>query len=709
MALNKALVAGLVGTVVVGAAGFAAYKLLPGLGGGGAGYAAELDAAHTVAVGEARNLDAAIARLATELKKLPPEIQQALQLDKAKTQLGFDPLDPAGWATTGVDLKAGVTVSLDARMAAGVPTPVASLLVTDEPKLLAFAKKVGVELKPGKTVGAARAYTFADGGVWVGKRGDRTVVAPMLAGPDTPPKGFDSVLQPAGQKLGDHPNFKQIVSDSRGSLDWLTYADSAQSHKALPAKTRLGDDLAYYAKLLPYAAMFAGERGGLRVGTSPEAHAALKQMVVPAKRPPKCAKWFGKTGWSAARLSVNLPDVFTGVVQFMPPSAPAEVRNAPAMVPGLFAVAMGGVSWGEFTAAFSGHVCAGVDGAAVAKMVAGGAKDPNVPFIGVIGMVDRPKAEEFLNKIMAFAKGRLPAPPTDIAIDGAKGYKIKLGPLEPVAVLYEDALVVASSEAVFKASRDRAKTDSMAATDHAEALDGDVVYGQVVDMLPFVQATAEKAKVDGKGDPSADAAVKALVAEPVMAWQLELDQAGLLGTARTKGSATAAGLVGVLAAIAVPNFIKYTQKAKTSEATLHLHALRRAATVYFTTPQVDKLGAALPCRFPVSAPLTPAGKSCCDPALDKDGNKRCDANPKAWDQQAWKDLTFELADPHYYQYAFDSSGEGNAATFTASAYGDLDCDGIYSTFQLTGKGQLDAAGNCEVPAPADILRDREFE
>ncbi len=709
MALNKAIVVSLAGAVVVGTAGFAAYKLLPGLAGGGAGWAAELDATHTVAVAEARNLDAGLSRLAAELKKLPPEAQQALQLDKATARLGFDPLDPAGWATTGVDLKAGVTVALDARMAAGIPTPVTSLLITDQAKLLAFAKKVGVELKLGKAVGAAQAYTFADGGVWVGKRGDRTLIAPMLAGPDAPPPGFDAVLQPAAQKLGDAPNFKQVVADGRGGLDWLSYADSAQAHKFLPGKTKAGDDLAYYAKLLPYAGLFAGDRGGFRVGTSPEALTALRQAFAPAKRPPKCAKWFGKSGWSAARLSVNLPDMFTGAVQFMPPSSPAEVRNAPAMVPGLFAVAMGGISWGEFTAAFSGHVCAGVDGTAVAKMVAGAAKDPNVPFIDVIGMVDRPKAEEFLNKIIAFAKGRLPAPPAEVNLDGAKGYKIKVGPLEPVALLYEDALVIASSEAVFKAGRDRAKAESMAATDHAEALDGDVVYGQVIDMLPLVQAVADKGKADGTGDAGAAAAMKALAAEPVMAWQLVLDHAGLLATARTKGSATAAGMFGALAAIAIPNFIKYTQKAKTSEAVMHLQDLRRTAADYFSTTQVDKLGNALPCRFPTAAPLTPAGKSCCDPTLDKDGDKRCDGNTAAWDQPAWKDLRFERADRHYFQYAFDSSGEGNGATFTASAFGDLDCDGVFSTFQLTGKGQVDASGNCEVPTPREMVRHNEFE
>ena len=52
-------------------------------------------------------------------------------------------------------------------------------------------------------------------------------------------------------------------------------------------------------------------------------------------------------------------------------------------------------------------------------------------------------------------------------------------------------------------------------------------------------------------------------------------------------------------------------------------------------------------------------------------------------------LGFEMQGPQYYQYDYKASatadGLGNAGTtFTSSAYGDLNGDGIRSNFNLTG-------------------------
>ena len=38
---------------------------------------------------------------------------------------------------------------------------------------------------------------------------------------------------------------------------------------------------------------------------------------------------------------------------------------------------------------------------------------------------------------------------------------------------------------------------------------------------------------------------------------------------------------------------------------------------------------------------------------------------------------------HRYQYCFEGSGEGAESVFTVTAHGDLDCDGILSTFQMS--------------------------
>jgi hypothetical protein len=51
---------------------------------------------------------------------------------------------------------------------------------------------------------------------------------------------------------------------------------------------------------------------------------------------------------------------------------------------------------------------------------------------------------------------------------------------------------------------------------------------------------------------------------------------------------------------------------------------------------------------------------------------------------AWTALNFAIDDPFYFHYMYTSSGTEREATFTASAFGDLDCDDEWSTYERTG-------------------------
>lgn len=51
-----------------------------------------------------------------------------------------------------------------------------------------------------------------------------------------------------------------------------------------------------------------------------------------------------------------------------------------------------------------------------------------------------------------------------------------------------------------------------------------------------------------------------------------------------------------------------------------------------------------------------------------------------WDHQSWEEIYFGIVDPFNYQYSLETDGN----VFTASAFGDLDCDGVFSTFELSG-------------------------
>lgn len=169
----------------------------------------------------------------------------------------------------------------------------------------------------------------------------------------------------------------------------------------------------------------------------------------------------------------------------------------------------------------------------------------------------------------------------------------------------------------------------------------------------------------------------------------------------------ASGVIAVLAAVAVPAFLKYQRRAKTTEAVDQLDRIYKGAAMYYGTPHVNHLGRKLPCQFPASAKPTP-WFTCCRAGGNDDG--RCGGSPDAWATATWSALDFEIRQPHYFVYAFDSSGTNGAAAFTATANADLDCDGIQSTFQrMAFADPRSSPAECSMSGNATFYVDKETE
>jgi len=181
------------------------------------------------------------------------------------------------------------------------------------------------------------------------------------------------------------------------------------------------------------------------------------------------------------------------------------------------------------------------------------------------------------------------------------------------------------------------------------------------------------------------------------------------------GAALGVGAVGVLGAVAVPAFIKYMRRAKTTEAIDQLDKMYKGAAVYYTAPIVARdTGARIPCQFPATVKPTPAPEGrvhpCCGPK-DADNDDRCDADPNAWTADTWSALNFQVNDPHYFFYEFESNGKtGSAAAFTAKAYADLDCDGTFSTFERYGYGDETSSNvECSMKGSSAFFKEKETE
>lgn len=143
-------------------------------------------------------------------------------------------------------------------------------------------------------------------------------------------------------------------------------------------------------------------------------------------------------------------------------------------------------------------------------------------------------------------------------------------------------------------------------------------------------------------------------------------------------------IIGILAAIAIPAFTRYVKKSRTAEAVGHLNKMWSGSITYymsdFTTIGDNAVAIALPKQFP-----GPAGAYEQDPDCCGQSGGRCPGGSAVWaSDPVWVALKFALADPHSYIPSYQGSGTGPESKFTASAWGNLNCDSVLSQFRRDG-------------------------
>jgi len=156
------------------------------------------------------------------------------------------------------------------------------------------------------------------------------------------------------------------------------------------------------------------------------------------------------------------------------------------------------------------------------------------------------------------------------------------------------------------------------------------------------------------------------------------------------------------ASTSVQAYSDYMQRSKAAEAKVNVARMFDAAASYFESEQLAPGQTALVVhQCPNDGSAT--GETGITPPLAVNCSKapggRCTAvagEPKGpgeysaslWrDSKVWSAMFFEQDVPHYFHYNFKWSNEANGAgkcQFTAQAFGDLDDDGVYSTYERVG-------------------------
>ena len=133
------------------------------------------------------------------------------------------------------------------------------------------------------------------------------------------------------------------------------------------------------------------------------------------------------------------------------------------------------------------------------------------------------------------------------------------------------------------------------------------------------------------------------------------------------------------------------RRSRTSEATSNVASLFRGAVAYY---EPDHHWGGKPKQFPASVGPTPRLE-----AVTAARGKRIVEPAGGWDDPSWQALSFAMGEPHHYAYQFISSGIATQSEFTARALGDLDGDGIFSTFERQSSAD---ANNTARPRPFTV-------
>jgi type IV pilus assembly protein PilA len=152
-------------------------------------------------------------------------------------------------------------------------------------------------------------------------------------------------------------------------------------------------------------------------------------------------------------------------------------------------------------------------------------------------------------------------------------------------------------------------------------------------------------------------------------------------------------IVGILAVLAIYGVRKYLANAKTAEARNSIGQIAKDAAAHYE--QESMSGSILPMgsSAALSRALCPTEPTSAGiPAIGSVAGKKYQSSPADWNAGAaggsnlgFACLHFVMDQPQYYSYMYTASGSSNPGdSFVAIANGDLNGDGVLSTFSLAG-------------------------
>jgi Tfp pilus assembly protein FimT len=158
------------------------------------------------------------------------------------------------------------------------------------------------------------------------------------------------------------------------------------------------------------------------------------------------------------------------------------------------------------------------------------------------------------------------------------------------------------------------------------------------------------------------------------------------------------GFVSILGALAMYGVARYLRHSKTAEAVSTTTAIAQAACVAYNASDANQPAGTKPDAARAMRHFPPASRASVPASVNDVRGKRFQSAAGDWATSPWLEMGFKISTPQLYAYSFESQGSGPSAQATAVAHGDLDANGVESTFRASAApdGSLVAKVNTQV-------------
>jgi type IV pilus assembly protein PilA len=150
-------------------------------------------------------------------------------------------------------------------------------------------------------------------------------------------------------------------------------------------------------------------------------------------------------------------------------------------------------------------------------------------------------------------------------------------------------------------------------------------------------------------------------------------------------------IVGILAVLAIYGVRKYLANAKTAEARNSIGQMSKDAAAHYEQESMTAAVLATTSSAAFSRSLCASEAAKVPAAMTSVQGKKYQSAVADWNvgnltNVGFACIHFSMDQPQYYAYGYTSSGTTGTAgdSFTCSANGDLNGDGVYSTFSVVG-------------------------